>query len=238
MSGPERTGAPEDAARAARAPEGPQASGGLQALDSTLAVAPGARFAQAARAAGIGVALPRLDRRARAGAALALQRSAGNAAVGRMVQRGRVLSRAPSIYAGPLQNVFTYPADDFDGRYEGVVDAGAGIITLRMRVKWEIEPQFANKTTGEFDPDTIAAYARMRARFKEVVRAHLVRCPPAQAERPLRRSARGLRRQDPDRRGRGSPHAVLHLFPQTVGGRSCASRGQHRHARRGRPAGG
>jgi hypothetical protein len=184
---------------------------------STLAGAPGG-----------GVLHRRLDPAARARAALQLQRTVGNAAVSRIVATERTLSRSPSVYEGPLQNVFAYGRDRFNGRYDGVVDAGSGTITLRMRVDMHLAPQFVDKTKGDFAPETIATFARFRLRFKEVVEriwsdAHGLKAAGLWSGPP-----EGFKTKVEVVFDGSNPHAEINLFPQTIdtstgqAARSCA----------------
>jgi hypothetical protein len=161
---------------------------------------------------------------------LALQRSAGNAAVGRLLGGAgrRALSRQPAAMHPALKDAYYYPSDRFLGRYDGLVERGAGRITLIMRVDLQLAPQFIDQRKGDFSEHTLKYHQEFKQKFKEVVEriwsgAHALK-PALPFDKNYYYDTR-VRVELTD----SDPHAEIYLHPKTIdastgeAARSCAS---------------
>jgi hypothetical protein len=163
-------------------------------------------------------------------AVLALQRTAGNAAVGRMLAgtSRRTLSRQPAVAPSALKETYFYDRGHFNGRYDGLVERGAGRITLIMRVDMQLAPQFIDQRKGDFSEKTLSYFQYFKTGFKEVVEriwsgAHALR-PVVPLDRNYKYETR-VRVEFTST----DPHAEISLHPKTIdastgeAARSCAS---------------
>jgi hypothetical protein len=163
-------------------------------------------------------------------AVLALQRTAGNAAVGRLLAgtARRSLSRQPAVAHPALKETYYYDRDHFNGRYDGLVERGAGRITLIMRVDMQLAPQFIDQRKGDFSEKTLSYFQYFKTGFKEVVEriwsgAHALK-PAVPLDRNFKYETR-VRVEFTS----SNPHAEIYLHPKTIdastgeAARSCAS---------------
>jgi hypothetical protein len=160
---------------------------------------------------------------------LQLQRAAGNAAVGRYLAGSapRTLSRQPGTMHPALKDTYYYGSGAFKGRYDGIVERGAGRITLLMRVEFELAPEFVDRRTSQFSEHTLKYYKEFQQKFKEVVEriwsgAHALK-PALPLDKNYYYDTR-VRVVVTD----SDPHATIRLYPKTIdastgeAARSCA----------------
>jgi hypothetical protein len=161
---------------------------------------------------------------------LALQRSAGNAAVGRLLAGAgrRALSRQPVAEHPALKERYYYPSDRFLGRYDGLVERGSGRITLIMRVDLQLAPQFIDQRKGDFSDRTLKYHQEFKQRFKEVVERIWSGAHSLKPVVPLDRNYQYETRVRVELTS-SDPHAEIYLHPKTIdvstgeAARSCAS---------------
>ena len=154
-----------------------------------------------------------------------LQRTAGNAAVGRVLAR-QGTATIPARDA--TQREIFYDRSNFKDRFDGIVDRGRGRIVLRMKVSLSPAPQLVNQHTGEFDASTLAMVAKFRSDFEDVVERYWSGAHALKPLGPLDSNIKYETKVDVVFTD-SEPHAELWLHPKTIdaetgeAARSCAS---------------
>jgi hypothetical protein len=156
---------------------------------------------------------------------LRLQRTAGNAAVGRVLARQE--SATLAARDATKRQVY-YDRSNFKDRFDGIVDRGRGRIVLVMNVSLSPAPQLVNQHTGTFDDSTMAMVGKFKTDFESVVERYWSGAHALKPLGPLDSNLKYETKVDVVFTD-SNPHAELWLHPKTIdaetgeAARSCAT---------------